>query len=309
VNALVLVDKPSGLSSNQVLSRLKRLLGMRKMGFVGTLDPLATGVLPVLTGKATRLIPLFEGQDKTYRVTVKLGQRTNTMDSEGEVIEEAPAEAVAAVTEAAFTKALLAHQGETEQTVPAFSAVKIQGTPAYKLARKGEEVPTRTRTVAMWGMEMEAFSPEATTFVVSCTAGTYMRALVEAIGLELGVGAHMTALRRLQSGKPNGTLFSLQSCYTLERIESMMEEGLTDFWVNPATQLPLHEAFEASEEAIRHIQQGQAFEVNAQGLTSGQPAMALDTSGNLLAVGEITPGNADTAAPGQWLFQPRKVLV
>ena len=171
LNGVVIIDKPVGPSSNQVIDRLKgrlraRGLGRVKMGFLGTLDPIASGVLPVFIGKSTKLISAFERLDKTYRVTVRLGQRTDTCDAEGKVIAEHD---TAALTPREVRAAVLSFQGTQAQQVPRFSAVKVGGVPAYRLARAGKPVPPRTRRVIIHQIEVEAVELPFATFRTTCS--------------------------------------------------------------------------------------------------------------------------------------------
>ncbi|HUJ74296.1 MAG TPA: tRNA pseudouridine(55) synthase TruB, partial [bacterium] len=180
---VIILDKPPGRSSNQALGALKRLLGGPKLGFVGTLDPLATGVLPVFVGKATKLIPHFEGLFKRYQVTCRLGESTDTLDADGQVTARAD---IGHLSDGQVRGAILAHQGQQWQTVPRYAAVKVRGVPAYKLARQGQAVPEQQRQVTVWDLEMQQVALPLATFSLSCSAGTYVRSLVHQIGQELG---------------------------------------------------------------------------------------------------------------------------
>lgn len=273
LSGVIVLDKPSGVSSNHALTRVKHLLGRAhpeldlrrrrqgvKFGFLGTLDPLATGVLPLFVGKATKLISAFEGLDKTYRVTLRLGQRTDTFDAEGRVLEERPLDGLAPD---AVRAAIVACAGEQVQRVPAFSAVKIGGVPAYRLARTGQAVPVRERTVRLWDLEVESVTLPEAVFRVSCGAGTYMRALAEQLGQTLGVGAHVLALRRLACG----SLFALENSYTLERLEQEVEqegsEGRSEYrsqyLCNPADFLPDHRSLTIAPELEPLLRDGRAI--------------------------------------------------
>jgi tRNA pseudouridine55 synthase len=310
VSGIIVLDKPTGLPSNRVLGQVKRLVGESKMGFLGTLDPLASGVLPVFVGKATRLIALFEGLSKTYRVTMKLGERTNTFDAEGEVIERRP---LGGLTPERIQTAILAKAGKQRQTVPKFSAVKVGGVPAYKLARKGEEVPERIRDVELWDLQVEACLMPEVTFRVSCTAGTYIRSLVEDLGQELGVGAHVVALRRLASG----TLFRLEESVSLEGIGECLKAGRMDCLKNPAEFLRDHATLTISPEMELQLRDGRTVALEAlareasddvprqvQGWTEGLAAKALRPDGGLAAVGQIVK-----RSDGALGFQPSRVLI
>lgn len=303
-HGLVVVDKPTGLSSNGVLERLRKALGRRrregpKLGHLGTLDPLATGVLPVFVGKATRLIAAFEGLDKTYRATLRLGQRTDTFDAEGRVTAEADP---AGVTEAALQEALAAFRGGYEQRVPRFSAVKVGGVPAYRLARRGREVPERVRRVHIPELELEAFARPELTLRLTCSAGTYVRSLADDLGEHLGVWAHVTALRRLACGR----LFTLENSITLDRIEEALAGGEVGFVQNPAGFLSDYLPLQVEDAIERQLRDGCTIplpDVTAR-LQPSAKAMALRPGGTLIAIGRVVRRGGDA-----WGFQPSKVLV
>jgi len=310
LNGIILLDKPQGLSSNQAMGRVKYLLrpwlpqggrrrGGVKFGFLGTLDPLATGVLAIFVGKATRLIHLYEGLEKTYRVTMELGVRTDTMDAEGAVIET---RALGGLEGTAVREAILAHEGAGEQQTPAFSAIKVGGVPAYRLAREGKAVPERKRAVILRDLRVLSIDLPQAVFEVTCSSGTYMRALAEEIGLELGVGAHVKELRRLACGP----LFTLEKTVTIEGLRLCMEQGDPGFLENPAEYLPDHRAFTVDDALVTQLKNGRALSLPEPiGETaSAIPVKALGRDGALLAVGlcRAQPG-------GQAVFQPDRVLI
>ena len=298
MNGVIVLDKQQGPPANKVLNQLKRLLGRPKMGFLGTLDPLATGVLPVFCGKATKLIHEFEGLEKTYRVTVRLGQRTDTFDAEGTVIEERPLDGLMPER---VREALAGFEGNSEQAVPAFSAVKVGGVPAYRLARAGQAVPERRRQVLLKDLTVEAIYLPELVFTVTCSAGTYMRSLAEDLGAVLGVGGHVTALRRLACGN----LFTLENSVTVVSIAKDVESGQDGFLLDPAQFLTQHHALTlqpSSEEAVR---QGRAVDLSGEsrGLQPLDKVKALRAEGTLIAVGVVVQSD------GGLEFQPGKVLV
>lgn len=211
-DAALLLDKPVGITSNAALQRAKRLLGARKAGHAGTLDPLASGLLVVLFGEATKFAgPLLE-DDKAYLATVRLGERTATGDAEGEVLERRPV----TVSEADVQRVLPRFRGEIEQIPPMYSALKSEGRPLYELARKGLTVDRRPRRVRISRLELVAFRPPCIEVEVRCSKGTYVRTLAEDLGLALGTGAHLAALRRTGSGG-----FRVEDAVTLERLEAL----------------------------------------------------------------------------------------
>jgi tRNA pseudouridine55 synthase len=197
VPGLFVVRKPVGISSFGVIRRARRELDIRKIGHAGTLDPLAEGVLVLGVGKATKLLTGLEGADKSYRATLRLGVRTDTYDSTGRVLEERDP---SGVTEEALSDALSRFRGEIQQVPPMFSAIKKDGETLYKLARRGIEVEREPRRVIVSRLELVDFSHPLATIDLDCSKGTYVRSLVEDIGLALGVGANMTALVRTRVG-------------------------------------------------------------------------------------------------------------
>lgn len=197
VNGILLLDKPAGITSNAALQAVKRLYRARKAGHTGSLDPLATGLLPLCFGEATKISGFLLDADKRYRVTCRLGERTTTGDAEGEVLETRP---VTDIGEARLQQVLRLFAGEIEQVPPMYSAVKHQGERLYKLARKGVEVEREARRITIHALEMNEFRTPFFDIEVHCSKGTYVRTLVEDIGETLGCGAHVTALRRLGVG-------------------------------------------------------------------------------------------------------------
>lgn len=193
INGIILLDKALGLSSNAALQQVKRLLNAKKAGHTGSLDPLATGILPLCFGEATKFSQYLLDADKSYLVTAKLGEKTSTADAEGEIIATRPVpEDVARLIPAILQQFL----GTIEQLPPMYSALKHQGQPLYKLARKGIEVERKTRSIKIHRLEVIEFKNNYLTLAVACSKGTYIRTLVEDIGEALHCGAHVTALRR-----------------------------------------------------------------------------------------------------------------
>lgn len=194
---LLLVDKPSGMTSHDVVAVVRRIAGIRRVGHAGTLDPLATGLLVLSCGRATRLIEYLVGTDKTYEATIRLGQATDSYDSEGVVTATAPVNSTAEEVAATLARFV----GQIEQRPPRFSAVKRDGRRAYKLARAGEEFELPTRPVTIHSLELLSFGSPELRLGISCSSGTYIRSLAHDIGQELGCGGHITALRRSTVGR------------------------------------------------------------------------------------------------------------
>jgi len=215
-SGLVVVDKPAGLTSHDVVSRVRRLAGTRKVGHAGTLDPMATGVLVVGVNKATRLLTHLVGADKTYAATIRLGETTSTEDADGEILQR---RYVAAVTRQDIDAAIADLTGEISQVPSSVSAIKVDGKRAYQRVRDGEDVQLKARTVTISRFDvLDVRRPEGgrtadLDVVVSCSSGTYIRALARDLGEALGVGAHLTALRRTQVGP-----FGLSEARTLEQL-------------------------------------------------------------------------------------------
>lgn len=197
MDAFLVLDKPRGLSSQQAVSRLRRILRADKAGHTGTLDPLATGVLPIALGEATKAIPYLDEDHKTYRVEARLGIATDTYDAEGRETHHAP-EVV--VDRAAVEAQLQGFLGAQLQVPPIYSAIKKDGKPLYAYARQGEEAELKPRPIRIDEIKLEAFQFPQLTLTVSCGKGTYIRSLIHDLGCRLGTWAHVTELRRLQSG-------------------------------------------------------------------------------------------------------------
>jgi tRNA pseudouridine55 synthase len=196
-----------------VVNRLRRKLSMKKIGHAGTLDPMATGVLVMLVGKATRISQYLMSVDKAYEGEATLGVVTDSQDAEGEVMETRP---VPVLTAAQVREVMKGFLGDQYQTPPMHSAVKIDGVPLYKMARKGEEIAREPRFIRVMAFELLTFTPPKLTFRLLCTKGTYVRTIAHDLGQKLGCGAHLSALRRTGSGK-----FDIAQCLPLDQIEAM----------------------------------------------------------------------------------------
>jgi len=284
VDGLLMLDKPSGLSSNAALQHAKRLFGAAKAGHTGSLDPLATGVLPLCFGEATKFSKFLLDADKGYLSTFVLGVGTDTADADGEVIAESSA---AKVDTEALQCAMAALTGTIAQIPPMYSALKVDGQPLYKRARAGQEVERAPRTVHIREFVLESFIPGRRAEVkvqVLCSKGTYIRTLAEDLGAALSVPAHVSALRRCQSGP-----FDLRHCVTPEQLTAARERGaegaLDDFLLPVEASLPHLPRVEISEAATFYIRQGQPVLV-PNGPQSGMVRIA-DAAGLFLGVGEM----------------------
>jgi len=197
ISGIVVLDKANGLSSNAALQEVKRLYEANKAGHAGSLDPLATGVLPVCLGEATKVSQFLLDSDKRYRARIKLGIRTDTGDSEGSIIERNEG---ISVSRKAIERALTKFKGEVEQVPPMHSAIKMNGVPLYKLARKGITVEREPRLVTLYQICLVEFVNSELELEISCSKGTYIRTIADDLGQELGCGAHVIELRRTQAG-------------------------------------------------------------------------------------------------------------
>lgn len=216
MDGIVIVDKPAGMTSHDVVARVRRLARTRRVGHGGTLDPMATGVLVIGVGRATRLLTYVIGADKGYQATIRLGQRTLTDDAEGEVVAAQPADAV---TDQAIRAGLAALTGEIDQVPSAVSAIKVGGRRAYRRVREGEQVTLAARRVRVSRLDVRAIRRELPGLVdvdvdLTCSSGTYVRAIARDLGEALGVGGHLTALRRTFVGG-----FTLAEAVTLAELE------------------------------------------------------------------------------------------
>jgi len=217
ISGVVLLDKPLGLSSNQAMQRVKHLYQAEKAGHTGSLDLLATGLLPICLGEATKFANFLLDADKSYLATVKLGITTTSADAEGEVIAQKPVNVTLQQVESVLHQFI----GDIEQTPPIYSALKVDGKPLYAYARAGQEVEIKSRYVSIHQIHLEHFEADELVFTVICSKGTYIRTLAQDIGTKLGCGAHLKGLRRLTSGT-----FDLKDALPLEVLSELSLEEL-----------------------------------------------------------------------------------
>ncbi len=284
VDGILVLDKPHGMSSNQALQTAKRLFGAAKAGHTGSLDPLATGVLPLCFGEATKFSRFLLDADKAYTSTFVLGVKTASGDAEGELLAEQDA---GHIGEAEVLAKLDGFRGEIEQVPSMYSAIKHQGQPLYKLARKGQEVERKSRRVFIHELELTGFRPGEHPEVdvrIHCSKGTYVRSIAEDLGEALGCGAHVAVLRRTQAGP-----FDERCMVSLQTLEALHERGAQDEL--DALLQPLDAALgelplvRVSEAGGFYIRQGQPVLV-PNSPCSGMVRMGLET-GEFLGVGEI----------------------
>ena len=274
------MDKPAGISSNDVVQQAKRLFGAQKVGHTGSLDPLATGVLPLCFGEATKFSQYLLDADKKYWAQVRLGITTETGDADGEVIAQADA---SSVTPAQAVAALETFVGEIEQIPSMYSALKHQGQPLYKLARKGIEVERAPRQVSIYSAELLQFSEASIELRVHCSKGTYIRSLAEDLGAALGCGAHVSALRRLAAGPYEEgqatTLAELCETNDMQEMDALLlpVSSAVDSW--PAVRL--------HEDTAHYVRQGQPVQVAHAPTDGWVQIFELAEEDRFLGVGEI----------------------
>jgi tRNA pseudouridine55 synthase len=260
VNGILVIDKPQGVTSNGILQQVKRLYGAAKAGHTGALDPLATGVLPLCFGEATKFSQMMLDSDKAYITTAKLGIRTETGDSEGAVVEEKP---VPALTEAQVEAVLENFRGDIQQVPSMYSALKHQGKPLYEYAREGIVIDRPARPVTIYELKLLAVREQELDLAVTCTKGTYIRSLVEDIGEALGCGAHVSALRRtLASG------YTLANARDVKDLEAMRERGdsLDGLLLPPESALTMFPEHRLAGPALVSILNGQPVRIPGQSL-------------------------------------------
>ncbi|NVJ57047.1 MAG: tRNA pseudouridine(55) synthase TruB [Vibrionaceae bacterium] len=216
IDGVILLDKPTGISSNDALQKVKRIYFAEKAGHTGALDPLATGMLPICLGEATKFSQFLLDSDKRYRVIAKLGERTNTSDSDGEVVETRPVDVDLTKLEACIDK----FRGESDQIPSMFSALKYQGKPLYEYARQGIEVPRESRKITVYEIVLHRFEGDEVEMEVHCSKGTYIRTIVDDLGEMLGCGAHVTMLRRTAVAK-----YPYEKMVTLEQLNELLEQA------------------------------------------------------------------------------------
>jgi tRNA pseudouridine55 synthase len=282
---VLVFDKPRGFTSHDVVARVRKALRLKKVGHGGTLDPLATGVLPLYLEEGTKLAAFNLEATKEYRATMRLGQETDTLDSDGKVVRE---EAGFSCTREAFEEALNPFRGKIRQVPPLFSAIKHRGRPLYRRARAGETPEIAEREVVVHCLSVKEFSPPLVSLEITCGRGTYIRSLCADIGRRLGCGAHLAELRRLRSGR-----FTLDEAVTLEEFSRDVEGGKIEERV-----LPLRDCVELAgrvrveEKIARKVRQGQPLSLSdlpeggEEWLRKGARIGLLQGEDDLLAIAE-----------------------
>ena len=296
VSGILNVNKPSGMTSHDVVAQVRRILRSRgsakpRVGHAGTLDPLATGVLLICVGQATRLAEYLMDGIRVYHAWLRLGITTDTYDAEGKVVSEAPVQ----VTKEEVSRLLACFLGPIDQVPPMYSALKHGGTPLYKLARRGIEVKREPRRVEIHELRLEDWVPPQFAIRVACSPGTYIRALARDLGEALGCGGHVTALTRLACGS-----FTLEEAITLEELAEAVAQGrLEEVMHPPDAAVAGWPRLILDEDATWRIIHGQP--VAGAAMAQGDRARVYSHKGKLLAIAEWN------RASGCW--QPRKVFV
>jgi tRNA pseudouridine55 synthase len=280
MDGVIVVDKPAGWTSHDVVNRMRRLANTRKVGHLGTLDPIATGVLPLVIDRATRLAQFFQRNDKVYEAVIHFGQATTTYDSEGDPLGEAvDVELTADIVEPLIAK----FRGPIQQVPPPISAKKIGGQPAYKLARKNIEVELKPVEVEIYSFELLAVEGADARVRVHCSAGTYLRSIAHDLGKLLGTGAFLSALRRTASGG-----FDISRALTLERLQELARDSdLAQALIPAAELLPEFPAETVDPPTANFIRQGRDFRVSPfRTAGSSKYVKAIGEDGKLIAIGE-----------------------
>jgi tRNA pseudouridine55 synthase len=281
LDGVIVVDKPAGWTSHDVVNKMRGIAGTRRVGHLGTLDPLATGVLPIMIGQATRLARFWENSEKAYDAVVRFGFATSTYDREGEPLGIV----TAAYPSAEQIECCLAQmRGEIEQVPPPVSAKKVNGVPAYKLARKNIAVDLAPVKVHIYELSLRGVEGDRARLSVRCSPGTYVRSIAHQLGLTLCCGAHIDQLVRTRSGP-----FHLQQAYTLERLQQLKDDGrLEEALVKAALLLPQFPPVLVDDLAVRQIRQGRDFAVSPFRVNAGsEHVKAIGPDGNLVAIGRI----------------------
>ena len=280
MNGILVVDKPAGISSNDVVQQAKRLFGAQKVGHTGSLDPLATGVLPLCFGEATKFSQYLLDADKKYWAQVRLGITTETADADGEVIAQAD---TSGITESQVTAALETFVGEIEQIPSMYSALKHQGQPLYKLARQGIEVERAPRRISIYSAELLQFSEASIELRVHCSKGTYIRSLAEDLGAALGCGGHVSALRRLAAGP-----YEEARATTLDELREVGDVREMDALLLPVSSaVGSWPAVRLHEDTAHYVRQGQPVQVAHAPTDGWVQIFELAEEDRFLGVGEI----------------------
>jgi tRNA pseudouridine55 synthase len=290
ISGVLVVDKPVGLTSHDVVQIVRKGTNIRRAGHTGTLDPRASGVLVILVGPAVRLSEYVSASDKRYQAVLRLGATTDTYDADGRILTTA---SVDKLTEPQFEEALSHFVGEIEQVPPPYSAVKIKGRKAYEMARQGEEVDLAPRRIKVYSLDLLEWAPPEAVIDVYCSSGTYVRSLAHDLGEMLGVGAHLIGLRRTKSGR-----FTLRDAVPLNRLRESFQEGTWYQHLIPAAEaLSDWAVIELDQDMVDAIRHGHRIPAEP-----GSPDMVRGVSEQ----GELVALLEHVADSNEW--QPKKVF-
>lgn len=290
VSGVLVIDKPIGMTSHDVVQIIRRGTGLRRAGHTGTLDPRASGVLVVLLGPAVRLSEYVSASDKRYQATVRLGVSTDTYDTEGVVTQKT---STLDISERMFLEELNKFVGEIEQTPPPFSAVKVQGRKAYEMSRNGEQVDLQPRKINVYSLDLLEWDPPEAVIDVFCSSGTYVRSLAHDLGQALGCGAHLIGLRRTKSGR-----FTLRDAISLNYLKDSFISGDWYKYLIPAAEaLSEWHAIELNADQVELVSHGHRIPAE---IDSPNMARAISEQGDLVAVLEFLHDECE--------WRPRKVF-
>ncbi|MGV8050060.1 MAG: tRNA pseudouridine(55) synthase TruB [Anaerolineaceae bacterium] len=291
VSGVLVVDKPVGMSSHDVVQIIRNGTNIRRAGHTGTLDPRASGVLVILLGPAVRLSEYVSASDKRYQAVIQLGVTTDTYDMEGEVTRRAPVD----ITYEEFEEALKGFIGEFEQKPPAYSAIKVKGRKAYELARKGEDVELEPRMIQVQELELLDWDPPEAVVDVQCSSGTYVRSLAHDLGEKLGCGATLTGLRRTKNGQ-----FGLRDAVSLRKLQEAFANGDWYQYLIPAAEaLGDWYSIELTVSQVDEVRHGHRVPATEE-MPEGKWARAISEEGELVALMEYAGDSKE--------WQPRKVF-
>ncbi len=302
MNFIVNVYKEKGVTSFSIVKTLKKVFQEKKAGHLGTLDPLATGLLPVFLGKTTKLIPLFNELDKEYRAIFKLGERTDTFDAEGRITKFCE---IDHLNDPIIENVIHQYRGTQSQLTPIYSAVKQNGTPAYRLARQGKPVIRKSRIIHIESICVESVQIPFIKIKVKCSKGTYIRTLVDDIGQDLGVGAHLVELERIALGP----YFSIENACSLQKLTEAEKRGDFSSFINPVELLPDWKTIRITFEEQRRLVQGQPILIRSTDAHIEQlqepfvSAKVINNDNDLVAIGSVISQN------GSYQFHPKKILI
>lgn len=282
MNGIIVIDKPQGKSSHDMVSFMRRVTGIRKIGHTGTLDPMATGVLPLCIGNATKAADMLTLADKVYRAEFVLGKTTDTLDAEGKIISVCEVK----VTEREVRETIMSFLGVIEQIPPMYSAIKQNGKKLYELAREGIEVERNVRRVAINKIDIIDIDMNNNSAIieVSCSKGTYIRTLCDDIGKKLGCGAYMTALRRIKTG-----CFGIEDAYTVEEIALLAENGQLEQKLNSVDSLfTEYNTITLNEKQTKSIKNG--IRMSWRGNSEGEMLRLYDNNGDFICISQVVDG-------------------